>query len=55
MLKLIQNSKCYESIKVSCYENVEGNKFAAILTNPPIRAGKKVVHEILEKAIDYLS
>ena len=28
--------------------------YAAILTNPPIRAGKKVVHHILNTAYDYL-
>ena len=32
----------------SVYENVDG-MYAAILSNPPIRAGKDVVHEILEK------
>jgi 16S rRNA (guanine1207-N2)-methyltransferase len=36
--------------KSSAYENVSSNQYAAILTNPPIRAGKKVVHEILEGA-----
>ncbi|SFH57888.1 class I SAM-dependent methyltransferase [Pisciglobus halotolerans] len=29
------------------YEAVEGKKLAAVVSNPPIRAGKKVVHEIL--------
>ncbi len=42
--------KCFLS---NIYENVEG-KFDMIVTNPPIRAGKKVVLEILEKAKDYL-
>ena len=32
----------------SVYENVDG-MYAAILSNPPIRAGKDIVHEILEK------
>ncbi|CAG9622231.1 class I SAM-dependent methyltransferase [Sutcliffiella rhizosphaerae] len=36
------------------YENVTSTNYAAILSNPPIRAGKKVVHEILEKAWDHL-
>ncbi|SJZ66694.1 16S rRNA m(2)G 1207 methyltransferase [Pilibacter termitis] len=36
------------------YENVEKHDFSAILSNPPIRAGKVVVHEILEKSYDYL-
>ena len=37
----------------SVYENVDG-MYAAILSNPPIRAGKDIVHEILEKAIEHL-
>lgn len=36
------------------YENVEG-LFDVIVSNPPIRAGKKVVFEILEKARDFLN
>lgn len=35
------------------YENVEG-KFDLIITNPPIRAGKKVVLSILLDAYKYL-
>jgi len=35
------------------YENVNG-PFAAILSNPPIRAGKQVVHSILEGAKEKL-
>ncbi|MGT2934740.1 class I SAM-dependent methyltransferase [Streptococcus castoreus] len=35
------------------YENVNG-QFEHIISNPPIRAGKKVVHEIIEKSIDFL-
>lgn len=46
----IDNVKIYES---SIYENVTG-EYAAILTNPPIRAGKSVVHEILKSAYDKL-
>ena len=49
-----------ESNKVSasafesyCYENIK-NKYDLIITNPPIRAGKDVVLNILEKAKDYL-
>lgn len=29
------------------YESVENNQFAAIVSNPPIRAGKEVVHRII--------
>ncbi len=36
------------------YENVN-NMYDVIISNPPIRAGKKVVFEILEKAYDYLN
>ena len=35
------------------YENIN-QKFAGIVTNPPIRAGKKVVMSILKGAADYL-
>ncbi|MER2226387.1 MAG: class I SAM-dependent methyltransferase [Carnobacterium sp.] len=36
------------------YGSVEGKEFAAIVSNPPIRAGKKVVHGILTGAFDLL-
>lgn len=35
------------------FEKVTG-KFSVIISNPPIRAGKDVVHGILEKSYDYL-
>ena len=35
------------------YEQVEG-KFDHVISNPPIRAGKQVVHEIIEKSMDFL-
>jgi 16S rRNA (guanine1207-N2)-methyltransferase len=37
------------------YQGVQGCKFHRILSNPPIRAGKKVVHQIFEEALDYLT
>lgn len=40
-------------LESSCYEKVEG-KFNYIITNPPIRAGKKIVYEIVMGAKDYL-
>ena len=46
----IHNVTVYESF---CYDGVEG-KFAVIVSNPPIRAGKKVVHGILEQATKHL-
>ncbi len=42
----VSNVIIYESDR---FEKVDAKpQFAAILTNPPIRAGKKVVHEIFE-------
>lgn len=35
------------------YEQVEG-KFDHVISNPPIRAGKQVVHEIIKKSKDFL-
>ncbi len=40
--------------KSSVYENVTGC-FDVIVSNPPIRAGKKIVFEILEKAYQHLN
>lgn len=37
----------------NCYENIEGI-FNTIITNPPIRAGKKIVYEILFEAKNHL-
>ncbi|WP_102272408.1 class I SAM-dependent methyltransferase [Cytobacillus massiliigabonensis] len=50
-LNEIENVCIYESDRL---ENVKGNRFAAILTNPPIRAGKKVVHDIFEQSFECL-
>ena len=35
------------------YEQVEG-EFDHVISNPPIRAGKQVVHEIIEKSREFL-
>lgn len=43
----IANVNIYESDR---FDKVASNQFAVILTNPPIRAGKSVVHEILEES-----
>lgn len=37
-----------------CYDKVEG-KYDFIITNPPIRAGKEVLHKILIGAKDFLN
>lgn len=47
----ISNANIYKS---NLFEQVERKSFAGIVTNPPIRAGKKTVHAILEQAFDYL-
>lgn len=36
------------------YDKVESRDYAAIVSNPPIRAGKKIVHKILSEAYDLL-
>jgi len=41
-------------IESNCYENIDGI-FDTIITNPPIRAGKKIVYEILFSAKKYLT
>lgn len=47
----ITNVEIHQS---NIYADVHGKDFAAVVSNPPIRAGKKVVHEILEKSIEFL-
>jgi 16S rRNA (guanine1207-N2)-methyltransferase len=47
----LSNVKIYSS---NIYEAVEESEFSAILSNPPIRAGKNVVHEILSGAYEKL-
>ena len=37
----------------STYSNIN-NKYSSIITNPPIRAGKKIVYDIVMNAINYL-
>lgn len=50
-LNRIENVSIYESDRLL---NVKENIFAAILTNPPIRAGKKTVHDIFEQSFEHL-
>lgn len=49
-LNNISNVKFYES---NCYENVD-SKYDVIITNPPIRAGKEVVYDIVMNAKNHL-
>ncbi|KIL52331.1 methyltransferase [Jeotgalibacillus soli] len=48
----VSSVKVYES---DCLDQVKPVNFAAILTNPPIRAGKEVVHRILEQSVAHLA
>jgi len=48
---LMSNVNVFES---NCYSNVS-KSYDYIITNPPIRAGKKIVYEILLNAINYLN
>ena len=45
-----QNTRVFES---NAYENID-SKYSSIITNPPIRAGKKVVYDIVMNASNYL-
>lgn len=54
-----QNAKKFnlENVEVfhsSCYECVS-QQYDVIISNPPIRAGKKIVHEILSGSYDHLN
>ncbi len=44
------NIRAFES---NCYEKID-SKYSCIVTNPPIRAGKKIVYNIVMNAINYL-
>jgi len=47
----VENARAFES---NTYEKIV-EKYDTIISNPPIRAGKKVVHDIVLNAIDYLN
>lgn len=47
------NGLVAEIFQSDIYEAVTG-QFDAIISNPPIRAGKQVVHTIIEEALDHL-
>jgi len=52
ILNNVSNTYIHES---DVFSEVKNTSFAVVLTNPPIRAGKKVVHEIFEKGFEHLS
>ncbi|WP_184320276.1 class I SAM-dependent methyltransferase [Geobacillus subterraneus] len=47
----IHNANIYKS---DLFSEVGEQRFAAVVTNPPIRAGKRVVHAIFEQSRDHL-
>ena len=51
----IKENKCSDInvFESNCYEKIN-SKYSCIITNPPIRAGKKIVYEIVMNAKDYL-
>lgn len=54
-----ENAALNHATNVEIYESdrllgVKEHQFQAILTNPPIRAGKKIVHDIFEQSYDRL-
>lgn len=52
----VKENKC-ENIEIfesNCYEQIT-KKYKTIITNPPIRAGKKIVYEILINARNHLT
>lgn len=49
-----ENKTVVDILESNCYENIDGI-FDTIITNPPIRAGKKILYEILFGAKDHLT
>lgn len=45
--------ECVHIFESNCYQNVE-KKYSTIITNPPIRAGKRIVYEIVFGAKEHL-
>jgi 16S rRNA (guanine1207-N2)-methyltransferase len=41
-------------VKSNLFEGLVGMKFTHIVTNPPIRAGKQVVHQLFDEAYEHL-
>ena len=51
----IKENKCTDikAFESNCYEKIN-SKYSCIITNPPIRAGKKIVYEMVMNAKNYL-
>jgi len=50
----LNNCKNFEVVKSNLYQNLT-QKFDFIITNPPIRAGKKLLLELIQKSTTYLN
>lgn len=51
VLNQVENVEIYQS---NIFGSIDEKKYAAIISNPPIRAGKQVVHQILSESYDHL-
>lgn len=49
-----KNNVEVEVLESDVYAGVQNRKFTDIITNPPIRAGKKVIYKIFTEAYDHL-
>lgn len=49
------NLRNVEIVQSDLLEAVQGRAFEVVLTNPPIRAGKEIVHRIFEQAAEALT
>ena len=52
---IINNAPNATTLASDLYAKLEAKKFDIILTNPPIRAGKSVVHTIFSGAVEHLN
>lgn len=43
-----------EIMQSNIFSAIKGRKFASVVTNPPIRAGKKIVHKMFEESQESL-
>lgn len=59
-LSWAEKNAARNGVRVSCLESdgfsaLEGRTFDAVITNPPIRAGKQVIYRLFREAFDHLS
>ena len=59
-LSWAEKNAARNGVRVSCLESdgfsaLEGRIFDAVITNPPIRAGKQVIYRLFREAFDHLS